>query len=818
MKPLALVFATAVALTGAAAAHASSGRRPVDLPAGRLADAAIALGQQTGISIGIADPAIANRRVRAVKGRMAPAEALQRMLEGTAAAAVPIDGASWRIVRRMQPPAPPAPAPLRAAAEEEVALPTAPIADLVVTASKRNISVPAFPGTATVVAGSVFEANGAAGGSDALAAQVPTVTSTHIGPGRNKLFIRGIADSSFTGPTQATSGQYFGDTRLNYNAPDPDLRLYDVSSVEVLEGPQGTLYGAGSLGGIIRIVGNAPQLELFQGSASAGVSTTAHGAESIDGSAMLNIPLVYDQLGARFVGYAASDGGYIDDLQRGIDNVNRTRTYGARGALRAQIGDDWTIDLSGIWQRIDGEDSQYATRGGPSLSRRSGIAQPFSNDFLLGDVTIAREWDLLRFTLTGGIVSHRIDETYDATLQTRGAMIGWPTRFPLDSLPLPVGTAEDGIARAFDQSNRTRLLTAETRLSRAMDGGYGWLIGASVIRNRARITRQFGDLGAEMPRTGVRNLATELTAFGEVSVEPVTGVTFTGGARFNHVRLAGEGLDLQEASIEKLMAARMASTERNVSSFLPSVSVSVRPMTDIILYARYQEGFRPGGLAIRDDYIERYRNDEVATMETGVRYGAPGLTSIHASLAFAYTRWKNIQADLIDNQGLPATVNIGNGRIYSIDARIGWRVATGLQIDGALFFNDSEVTEPTLGLLASTSGSLPNVARVGARGAAEYRTSLGDNLDLKLSGSVRYVGKSRLGVGPRLDIAQGNYVDTQLFGRLGWERFGVSLTVSNLFDTVGNRFSLGSPFTYTREEQITPLRPRTVRLGMDMRF
>jgi outer membrane receptor protein involved in Fe transport len=70
--------------------------------------------------------------------------------------------------------------------------------------------------------------------------------STQLGPGRNKLFIRGVADSSFTGPTQATVGQYLGDVRLNYNAPDPDLNLYDIARVEVVEGPQGTLYGAGS--------------------------------------------------------------------------------------------------------------------------------------------------------------------------------------------------------------------------------------------------------------------------------------------------------------------------------------------------------------------------------------------------------------------------------------------------------------------------------------------------------------------------------------------------------------------------------------------
>lgn len=104
------------------------------------------------------------------------------------------------------------------------------------------------------------------------------VASTYLGAGRNKLFIRGIADSSFTGPTCATVGQYFGDLRLSYNAPDPDLRLADLAAVEVLEGPQGTLYGAGSLGGLIRLVPNAPDPTRFSGSAMLGGSATTHGA------------------------------------------------------------------------------------------------------------------------------------------------------------------------------------------------------------------------------------------------------------------------------------------------------------------------------------------------------------------------------------------------------------------------------------------------------------------------------------------------------------------------------------------------------------
>ncbi|WP_432490608.1 TonB-dependent receptor plug domain-containing protein, partial [Flavonifractor plautii] len=81
----------------------------------------------------------------------------------------------------------------------------------------------------------------------------------------NKLFIRGIADSSFSGPTQSPVGQYFGDMRTTYSGPDPDLKLVDMQSVEILEGPQGTLYGSGALGGIVLLRPSMPSFDSVSG-------------------------------------------------------------------------------------------------------------------------------------------------------------------------------------------------------------------------------------------------------------------------------------------------------------------------------------------------------------------------------------------------------------------------------------------------------------------------------------------------------------------------------------------------------------------------
>src|SRR5690606_2342451 len=128
-----------------------------------------------------------------------------------------------------------------------------------------------------------------------------------------------------------------GDLRLSYNSPDPDLRLSDMEKVEVLEGPQGTLYGAGSLGGIIRLVPNAPEPGVVAASASLGGSATTHGALGADAGAVINLPLAGEAATLRLVVDAESQGGYIDKPLLGRDDVNRTRIYGGRAFARADL-------------------------------------------------------------------------------------------------------------------------------------------------------------------------------------------------------------------------------------------------------------------------------------------------------------------------------------------------------------------------------------------------------------------------------------------------------------------------------------------------
>jgi iron complex outermembrane receptor protein len=757
----------------------------------------VVLGRQAHVGIIVDDAALWRRPVPALSGRFAPATALKRLLSGSSARAVAVGTTGWRIV------AGPSHAPRPAATSYPPMRTPAPAADalaIVVTASKRDLRLRDYPGTVAVLDGADL-AFGGPGGTDAILSRLSSVSSTYLGAGRNKLFIRGIADSSFTGPTQATVGQYWSDLRLTYNAPDPDLRLYDIASVEVLEGPQGTLYGAGSLGGIIRTIPNAPRLDITAASLAMGASATAHGAPGGDTAAMLNLPLADDKLGLRLVGYGASDGGYIDNPLRGKNNINRTNIAGGRATLRLAPGDGWTIDIGGVLQRNHGDDSQYADAGGARLTRSSPVAEGFDAQYRMGEVVIAKDWDDLRFRSSTGIVGQHLSETFDAS---------------------PIGSP----AQIFFQRNATRLITTEARLWHPTQDGFGWVIGGSYIDNRTRLDRALGPPDRPLPVTGVDNRIDEATLYGEASVAVLPGLTATAGGRISVSRLSGGATDeVAATSIVEALARAAIIADRRSTSLLPSLALTASPLARLTLYARYQQGFRPGGLAIDSGFVQRFAGDRVKTVEAGARYGRPGAHAWDIAASVSATRWSNIQADFIDASGLPSTANIGNGRLLSLTATGGWKPLRHLRFDASIAFNASKVTDPSaiyqafliLPTTRDATRRIPNIARVTGRLGFDWQASLHGDLGLRVYGWGRYVGRSRLGVGPELGEEQGNYVDSALTARVGTAGLGVNVGLTNLTDSVGNRFALGTPFSVGRE-QITPLRPRTLRIGIDAAF
>jgi len=794
-------------------ARAEEAKRIAVAP-GPLSERVAQLARQTGISVSVTSDALWRMRVRGVRGTMTPAQALAQMLSGTHSRAVQLSATSWRIE--------PGAAPARASGSRSPVLPLP--ADggdadvpIIVTASKMGQSYGDFAGAVDMLRGMDISFGGERG-TESIAARLVSVASTHLGPGRNKLFIRGIADSSFTGPTQATVGQYLGDLRLSYNAPDPDLRLQDINRVEVLEGSQGTLYGAGSLGGIIRLVPNDPDPRGFSLETSAGLTLTQHGAPGGDVAATLNAPFGNGRHALRVTAYGVNDGGYIDNPLRGAKNVNRTRIGGGRAAVRLGVGDGWLVDLGGIYQLTALDDAQYADRDGPPLTRSSPVAENASAHYDMAMAIIRKDMGNLLFQSSNGYVSHRLHERFDASR-----------------------TAQD--VEIFEQDNRTHMWASETRLWRPVADGLGWVVGVSAIDNRSAQRRAFVSGQRRASVTGVTNHISELTGYGKMSIEPLQGMLLSGGGRITHSRLSGGGEDV----LPNFALAGAAITARRIETqWLPSAELLVHAAPGLSVYARYEEGFRPGGLAIEADFVRRFRNDHVQSWEAGARWAIPR-QGIFASLSAAHVHWRDIQADFIDGNGLPSTANIGNGRITSLTAKLALQPAPNLRVELSGVYNHSRVVAltpevarlmasadiglpltharpdlPPIGALgqlgaAAEIGRIPNVADYAGQGSIDYRMPLGRD-DLRLGAWFKYVGPSRLGVGPHLGDEQGDYLDTGLSARLGNGQRGFTLTLTNLFDSRGNRFALGTPFDMAQGAFITPQRPRTLRIAFDHRY
>jgi outer membrane receptor protein involved in Fe transport len=779
------ILAAAAAL---AASPAEADELPVNAPAGRAGEAAAAIARQTGTSVIIADAAVAARPVPAIRGRFTAREAVERLARASRARPVRVGALGWRLVADATPTRPRPRLRQRPAPPPEAQAPGGGATDIVVLATKRDLRLRDYAGQVTIVRGADL-ALGGPGGTERIAERVASVTSTHLGSGRNKLFIRGIADSSFTGPTQSTVGEYFGDLRLSYSAPDPDLRLTDMASVEVLEGPQGTLYGAGSLGGIIRLVPNAPEPGVVTGWAAVGGSATQHGALGADASGMVNLPLAGSVATLRLVFDAESQGGYIDKPLLGLDTVNRARIYGGRAFARLDPGGGWTFDAIGIAQHTAGRDSQYADRAGPPLTRNASVREGFTANYLQGQLVANGEFGRVRVRSSTGIADQDLAERYDAT---------------------PPG----GDPRLFAQHNASRMIANETRLWQPMDGRLGWVLGLSYTNNRTRLTRAFENTaGLGRAATGVLNRIAESTLYGEASYRLHEGLIATAGGRLTRSALGGEGEDVAPMLA---LAGAATTAQRHETVFLPSASLTGTFLPAATIYLKYQQGFRPGGLAIDGDFVRRFRSDRTRTFEVGARHGSPGSGAFDLAASVSFTRWTDIQADYIDPRGLPTTANIGDGRLWTATLAGGVAVSPALRFDGGLSWNRSRIDQPTLAMLART-GQVPNIARLNARGGFDYRRPVGQGLDLTAQGWARYVGPSRLGVGPELGDRQGDYLDTGLTVRVGRERMGLTFGLTNLLDTRGNRFALGTPFEVGRD-QVTPLRPRTLRLGLDAAF
>lgn len=754
----------------------------LSIPATTLDTALTTLARTAGVEIISTEPDLRRVRTRAIDGVTSLRAALDRLLDETGFRAIALPGGGYRIVRVA------APASLRRSARPETIRTPVAEDDIVVTASKQRVALLRYPGSLTLVdSGAALPARGAGSVTD-LASTLPILQSTQLGAGRDKVFIRGIADSSFNGSTQSTASLYLDDVQLNYTGLDPGLRLYDIKSIEVLEGPQGTLYGAGAIGGVIRLTSNPIDLTRAERSVSAGVTVTRSGEPGFDVSGMVNLPLAKDTLSLRAVAYRVRDGGYIDDVGRGRADVNRTDTLGGRAGLRFEPGGGWRIELSGAGQRIDTRDGQYAERLVGPLARRAPISQPFDNDVLLGRAVLAHDWDSgLRFFSATGVVAYRSTDRFDAT-------------------PPPAPGAP-GMPATYTSSRRKLLLSQEARLSRSLRDGSSWVGGFTLIRDRDILSRAIGSPGMESEIIGVTNVTKAASAFGEGTLALTSRLSATLGARFSSARSDGEPSSTPRAT----NFVRGRRTRR----FDPTLAASWLVAPRLAVFARYQTGYRTGGLAVARGVgrVADYQADSIIVSELGARRLRRGPTGVALSGSVSLARWHGIQADLINRRGQPYTANIGDARIATVEGNMDWVPMPGLRAAASFLVTDNAVMGPVAAQSRRDNRRLPETPPFAAHAALSYDWHTA-SVAPRIAITADYVGRSVLGTGDLFDVSQGKYLVFGLSSGVRMGRTDVSLVVDNLTNRTANRFAFGNPFTLAMRDQTTPLRPVNVRLGV----
>jgi iron complex outermembrane receptor protein len=787
------LFASATVICAAATCPAHAAEEIwFDVPSGPLNVALISFATQANVSIDTSDAALRSVRVAGLRGRFKLRAGLDRLLQGSGYDFhVLFRGDVVRVLRQPARRAPQAVPDRRRASTSHSPQPPFDLEpkEIIVTASKQNFALADYPGAFNVA--SFDEARSlhlGSSGSEALLRELPNLASTNLGSGRNKIFVRGIADSSFNGQLQSTVSQYFGESRLTYSAPDPDLALYDIEKVEVAEGAQGTLYGAGSLGGVIRIMPRLPVLGEYSASGTAAVSVTGRKSGG-DGAMVANIP-IGGRAALRVVGYRIIRPGYIDDVGRGLSDVNRTSVLGVRATFRMEFNDRLSVDAGIVSQDTGSKDSQYTDGPLPSaLTRRSFVAQPFDNDYRLMFVTLRADLGFAKLVSNTSYTYHPIDTVFDATSRTAQ------------------------IPTIFEEAMQVKLLTHETRISGSTDLISSWVSGFSFAHNINHIDRFLGPADKLVMISNVESETLDAALFGEATLPLWRNVSITGGGRLSiFARFDEFNTQLGEASTEPT---------RPEIRFLPTVALSWRPWNGTIAYVRYQEGFRPGAEQLTGSgdqaAVTRFQPDAVRTAEIGMRFGTDAGSRLSGGLAYAYSRWSRVQADLVTSSGFPYVANLGSAQVHYVSANLGWKATSALSLELSAFYTTSRLDRPASEFEASVERNLPNVADSGSRLTGRFERWIGD-ARISLDASVGYIGTSYLGVGAPFDVSQGNYFDTAMGARAEFGRWGLSLDIQNVLDSRANRFSYGNPFSVADGNQRTPLRPRTVRIGIDARF
>ena len=690
------------------------------------------------------------------------------------------------------------------------------IEEVTVTANKRAQDLQDVAMGLSALTGDDLNRIGAVGAQDYLA-QIPGVNYNALGRGRSPIIIRGISTGSTTiSDQQSTTAIYIDElpSLSRWGAwTNTDPNTFDIERVELLRGPQGTLFGSGALGGALRVITNKPDASEFQSSIDIGQSFTQGGDDSNSVNAMLNIPLIDDELALRVVAFTRNDGGYIDNTRSGEKNINSGETVGGRIMLSYKPNDDLSLRLTATHQADIVDDGSrtfgLAEDGGAYHYNGSSKEQ---SDVSIDIFNLSVDYDFGSVLLTSATTYSERDSLIS---RDSGAFSNARFGTGLDDEDLDNIITDD--VKSFAQ---------EVRLSSQGQDNFQWTIGAFFFEQDIDTNQNWTSPALdESIVTGVYlPHVTEKAIFGEVTYEISDQLSLTAGGRwFDNV------FEFETPVFEGLLIGGSFPTplqEETSSSFTPKVSISYHATDDIHLYATASEGFRVGqvnfGSTPSNGVPPTFGPDSLWNYEAGVKSILLD-GQLKLNVAAFYIDWSEIQlrrsSILSNGDVVVGTENAGDAVSKGIEVEATYIASDALNLGTSFTYNKATLESVRDGVAFLPGSSLPGTPEFSM---ANYLQYTAEDLPNELSGylrlSHRFVGEMVSNINNADNLYSDSYNKFDLRTGLYFKNYEVALYVDNVLNNDAATSVYDSSSTNWKTFIAYRLMPRTFGLNVRVDF
>jgi outer membrane receptor protein involved in Fe transport len=675
--------------------------------------------------------------------------------------------------------------------------------EIVVTATHRQASVQEIPFSITALSGQSIEKMGADALKD-FAVRIAGLEVASFSPGLNRVTIRGI--STQTG--ESSTGFYIDEMPVTADpVAQPDVRTFDINRVEVLRGPQGTLFGEASLGGTIRIITNKPDATKFAAAFQGTLSNTRHGGWNHGANAMVNVPLAENKLALRIVASERKNEGYIDNIQLGQKDVNDERAIDARASLAWTPNEDLTITTT--FQYMENETESEFTSN-EDYEQVKFTSEPRDDNSYRGNLTVEYEFPWANFISSTSYFERDTLRNIDQTGPATGL--------------IPPGIT---VAQVFDINYE--IFAQEARLVSTHGGPLDWLVGIFYKDSKRRTissTVTNPDLGPLLE--GDSDLRFKQWAlFGELTYHVTDRLHAVAGLRYfeesdrfsilSFGALTGPGIN--------------NTTKANADLFTPRFSLTYDISKGAMIYATASRGFRTGGANPTKPIFdllgiplpETYDPDTLWNYEIGAKIEAFNQRLTINGSAY-YMDWKDIQLPASAAGVFNGTFNAGSATSKGVELELMLRPTDHLTLTAAGNYTDAtldetvSVTTPFGDVPVAIDGNeLPLVPKWKLSFSGEYIQPLDETWQGVIRASASFVPK-------RYNFADNNpaerlnayqLVDVQV--GVESERYDILLFADNLTNEVVEYAFLGDP-SLPLERFFAVGRPRTIGLTVRGRF